>query len=213
MFVLFVALSCAHVDDQRMTAAEHRNEARILAEKAAVERSEYDARVTHMETVHNAFGDPADSWNDVTYNPTASHLDKADSEMREAARHLTAARRLEAFEDARCRAIPPAERSACPLLASAVREVKETKDGVLLELGDGVDATATFLRLDCHLAYAIAEGFARPSCPLFVKGMSITLQLEGGGAIALSSADPATAETIREQARHVFLFDVPVSSR
>ena len=110
--------------------------------------------------------------------PRAANLTVADSEMRRAAEHLAAAKDLERFEDQACAQIPPAERAACPLLASQVERVRETPTGIELVLKAHVDGRDTHRRLDCHLAFARASGFAKPSCPLFVQGMSIRLQGE-----------------------------------
>lgn len=187
-----------------MTAAEHRNEAALHTAKAQTEREKFDP--VDRRVITRAQGDVAPEWNARIYNPTQEHLDLADRELRSASEHLRAARRLEAFEDARCADIPPLERSACPLLASSVTRVTETKAGILLELKPAVDAVDTHRRLDCHLAYAITVGFDRPSCPLFVKGMVISLVLETGKrSIAMTSDDPKVAEEIRVQARRIFL--------
>jgi len=200
--VFFTA--CAHTQAEEMTAVEHRNEAAIHEAQAQKLR----------ENAPSAPLAALPEWNARVYDPGLQNLDAADREMKAAAEHLKAARALEAFEDARCSAIPKAERAACPLLASSVQRVTETRAGILLELRPGVDAVATQLRLDCHLAYAQAQGFDRPSCPLFVKGMTIALVIGNGARwISMTSEDAAVAEQIREQARRIFRFEPRVSAR
>lgn len=203
---------CAHTRDDEMSAPEHRNEAAIHAARAGQQRGQFDPG--ERRAIARPHGDPTQEWNARVYNPSREHLDAADREMRSAAEHLAAARRLEAFENARCAEVPRAERAACPLLASSVTRVSETQFGIMLELKPEVDAVATQLRLDCHLAYATAQGFDRPSCPLFVKGMTIALVFgDGRHFIAMSSDDPKAAEQIREQARRIFLMPPAVSQR
>src|SRR4051794_26213377 len=119
--------------------------------------------------------------------------------MRAAADHLRAARRIEAFEDARCQDIAPAVRSACPLLASAVTKVTEMPRGVVLYLKPEVDAVDTHRRLDCHLAYAQSQGFERPSYSLFVKGMTLSLELAPAHTLNLFADEPKVAEEIKAQ--------------
>lgn len=207
--VLF-ALGCAHTKEPELTATEHRNEAAIHQAAAEAERAKFDPldRRTLPERNESVGNDP---WTRV-YNPTASHLEAADREMKEAAGHLAAARQLEAFADRHCAEIPPEQRAACPLLASSVTVVRETKYGVMLELKPAADAVDIVHRLDCHLAWAVAKGFDRPSCPLFVKGMQVALVLGNGKSISMSSDDPAVALELRAQARRIFTGEQPVSA-
>jgi hypothetical protein len=83
----------------------------------------------------------------------------------------------------------------------------------VLYLKPEVDAVDTHRRLDCHLAYAQAEGFTRPSCPLFVKGMSIALELAPVHAIDMFADEPKAAAEIQAQARRIFIGELPVSAR
>ncbi len=208
--LVLLCMACAHTREDEMTAAEHRNEAQIHTARAAEKRAKFDPG--ERRAIGKPQGDA--EWSARVYNPTQEHLDDADRDMRAAAEHLRAARKLEAFEDARCADIPKEQRGACPLLASSVTRVTETPKGVLLELKASVDAVSTQRMLDCHLAYAYANGFDRPSCPLFVKGMTISLVLGNGGRwIAMTSEDAKVADEIREQARRVFLVEPSVSTR
>jgi hypothetical protein len=212
--MLLFAVACAHTKDEELTAAQHRNEAKVHTAQANAARSKYELEADDLRKVPRPIGDPAYEWNSRSYNPSAQHLDDADRQMRAASEHLRAARRLEAFEDAKCREIAPAERAACPLLASWVSKVTETQQGVLLELKPDIDAVDTHRRLDCHLAYATAQGFTRPSCPLFVKGMLISLVLDADKrSIAMTADDAKVAAEIRAQARRIFYVEPAVSTR
>ncbi|MBK7859902.1 MAG: hypothetical protein IPJ65_15015 [Archangiaceae bacterium] len=200
LLAVLACLSCVH-QARELSAADHRAEA---AQHLARSRAERGAATPAAGAAGAAGG----------YAPAPQRVEAADREMRAAVEHLLAAQRLESFEDARCHAIAPAQRSACPLLASAVTRVLETPAGVLLELRDGVDAVDTFRRLDCHLAYAIAQGFDRPSCPLFVKGMEISLVMGSGPhAIRMTSEDGAVAEQLQQQARRIFGAATPLTAR
>lgn len=184
-------LSCAH--DANLTADEHRAEADRHAREADRERAEAAGGHTRTPAIRGQTG--------ADYDPAEAHLSAADSEMRRAAAHLAAAKELERFEDQACAAIAPAERAACPLLASSVARVRETRVGVELVLKPSVDAADTNRRLNCHLAYARANGFAKPSCPLFVAGMAI--RLLDGGVIEMSGPGDVGVE-LQKQARRIF---------
>ena len=123
--------------------------------------------------------------------------------MVEANSHLAAARSLEAFEDKACAGLSAGERFSCPLFASRVRRVEWARDGFTLTFKQTIDATQTYARLRCHLAYAIATGFDRPSCPLFIPGT--TLRQGGADAITFVGDSPDVASALRTKAREVFL--------
>jgi hypothetical protein len=199
-----LGLSCTTTRPDEMTALEHRNAAQMHEQEAERQRELYNPGLTREVPVRSPFVDSSERLTGG-YNPTTEHLRTADREMREAARDLSAAHRLEQFEDARCKDIPPEARSACPLLASSVENVTEVPDGVVLYLKPEVDAVDTHRRLDCHLAYAQAEGFSRPSCPLFVKGMTLSLELSPRHALNFFSDDPVVAQELKVQARRIFL--------
>jgi hypothetical protein len=201
LLIATLSLSCSHSRSAELTAAEHRAEAEVHLRNARKEAAEYDATQTTRFPGRDPYVASPSDWTS-TYNPTGEHLAAADAEMRKAAEHVAAARRLEAFENAACRDIAPEERSACPLLASAVTAVHETKFGVELALKPGVDGADTHRRLDCHLAYAEANGFDRPSCPLFVRGMSI--RLRDSTVLVLSGTTLDVAKALQEQARRIF---------
>jgi hypothetical protein len=190
-----------------MTAAEHRNEA-VLHQRAAEERRQ-EAAAANPRAVPSPVFNPGYEWNAYVYAPASQHMVAADREMQQAADHLRAARALENFEDKRCASIPKAERAACPLLASSVSEVAEVENGVRLLFKPSVDVVDTYRRLDCHLAYSMAQGFVRPSCPLFVKGMNVALSNDKQPAfIEMASKDGKVANELKEQARKIFRAEV-----
>jgi hypothetical protein len=196
--------SCSHVQTDEMTADEHRTEAAVHLEKAREERDQYDPSKT-MRPAPRAAGSSMFGQADVPfepYNPSDTHMQAADQEMIEANRHLAAAKALEKFEDQACTGLSPAERSACPLFASAVRRVEWREGGFKLTFKQASEAAQTFPRLRCHLAYAVANGFDRPSCPLFVKGTK--LLREGAEDIIFEGDSPEAASALRAQARRIF---------
>lgn len=195
-------LDCAHVNATDMTAAEHRNEAVLLQAKAREDRSEYapgEQRQMPMPMAHIA---TVPEERITTYNPSDANLARADAAMREAAAHLAAARKLDAFEAKACRGLSVAERSSCPLLASSVSQVNHTSSGFQLVMKPGVDVAKTNEMLTCHLAYAEKTGFDRPSCPLFVKGSSIVRA--GENVIEFKGSSDKVATELQSQAQRVF---------
>jgi hypothetical protein len=202
LMVVALLAGCAHTDP--LSAGEHRNEANIHASRAARDQvlsTQDPARLHPLDELSRPPGmEPAGVF---AYSPVQDRARDADQELREAASHLDAARRIEAFEDAACRDIPKAERAACPLLASSVATVKHTPTGFQLVLKDAVDAAETHRRLSCHLAFAASSGFDRPTCPLFVKGLH--LDRVGKETIAFEGDTPLTAAELQTQARRVFV--------
>ncbi len=212
LLCLVFVTGCSHRGEKELTALEHRNKAAEYEAKAEAERQQYDPSRTREAIVRSPFVDLPDS-PVREYNPTATHLDTADRELRRAARHSKAAAKLEAFEDAACQQLPSRVRASCPLLASQVALVQNDKKGVLLTIKDGADAKDIEQRLQCHLAFARANGFDTPSCPLFVKGMSI--KLVEPKVISLEGSSPGVARALQAQAQRIFTgaeSPVPVSS-
>jgi hypothetical protein len=137
-----------------------------------------------------------------SYNPTDEHLTIADQQLSEANEHLKAAKKLLAFEDKACTGLTEGERSACPLLASSVARVEPTNTGFTLRFKPSVDVGQTTKLLTCHLAYAVATGFDRPSCPLFVKGT--TLRAAGATGLEFIGDSATVGVALRTQARRIF---------
>lgn len=210
---LLVVTACSHADDKHLTATEHRELAALHEARADAEKAQFDPTQTRGSIARSPFTDLPDSVVNE-YNPTAEHLTAADRELRRAAEHSKEAAKLEAFEDAACQKLPKELRAACPLLASQVALVQNDPKGVRLTLKPAADAQQIEQRLQCHLAYAKSIGFDRPTCPLFVKGMSISLV--GPKMISLQGDSPEVARRLQEQARRIFYGEtpsVPVSLR
>ncbi len=198
-----VGLACVHTRPDELTVEEHRAEAVAHQSAAARERAQYEPSASvAIPAVRGPTSPPLTDW-PQTYNPSAEHLVVADAELRKAAEHLAAAKALESFENAACEAIPPPARAACPLLASAVSEVRQVPTGVELVLRADADALEINRRLNCHLAYAVAAGFDRRSCPLFVKGMRI--RLVRPSVLELSGSTLTIAREVQLQAHQLFV--------
>lgn len=207
-------VSCTHAD-KNLTAPEHRELAEEHRVKAETERARFDPSQTNSRVVtRTPFGDGPDGLASA-YNPTADHLAAADREMREAAKHTKMAAKLEEKEAVVCAQISEAERSSCPLLASQVALVENYDKGVLLTLKKSADGEKVNNSLNCHLAYARASGFDAPSCPLFVKGMTISMKKPG--VIDLQGESPEVTQQLQAQARRIFfgkeVSTQPVSAR
>lgn len=199
-----MAVSCSHVNSEGKTVEENRNEAALHLEKAREERDRYDPSKL-MRPAPRGPGSASFGKVDApfeSYEPSDAHLQAADRELIEANAHLAAARSLEAFEDQACGGLSAAQRSACPLFASSVRRVEWAKDGFKLLFKQASEAAQTYPRLRCHLAYAMANGFDRPSCPLFVKGT--TLRQEGADGIVFAGDSVEVARALRVQAQRIF---------
>ena len=208
IIAVFVVTACQHANDKNLTASEHRELASAHTAKAEAEREQFDPSQTRATISRSPFTDLPDSVINQ-YNPTAEHLNAADREMARAAQHSKQAAKLEAFEDTTCQALPAEQRAACPLLASQVALVQNDRRGVRLTIKPTADAAAIEKRLQCHLAYAKTVGFERPSCPLFVKGM--TVQLIAPRVLALYGDTPEVAQALQAQAHRIFVGDVPMS--
>lgn len=139
---------------------------------------------------------------ETAFHPTAEQLVVADTELKAANAHLAASRALIAFEHQACEGLSVGERSSCPLFASTLSAIETAPQGFTLTFQDQVDVELTFRRLNCHLAYAVASGFDRPSCPLFVKGA--TLHRVGAHGIVFLGETEAVAAELRTQARRLF---------
>lgn len=191
---------CAHVEP---TGDEHR--AAAAADMAASEeaRAKYDPEHRALETVpptHAQADDPTPP--PRIYNPTAIHLAEADRRMTSAFKHLEAAQKLEKFEDAACTGISDAERTSCPLVAPHVQTIEETARGVTLHIRTAEKAKPLSIQMRCHLAFAQANNFEKVPCPLYMKGVSITLV--GTQTIEITSSDPKVVRAIIGESRLMF---------
>jgi hypothetical protein len=185
-----------------MSAGEHRQEAAMHQSAAEREREKFDPTATAVvPSPPPSFNDQGD-WS-TSYNPTSRHLAEADDQMRVAAAHLRAAKELERFEDKACAGVSIEQRTSCPLLASWVMTVDERKTGLVLHLKPGISSESTARVLNCHLSYAYAKGFDRPSCPLFVKGLTITAK--DANQVEFRGETPEAVNAMQQQARRVFM--------
>lgn len=196
-----LAASCSHTRAREMTVNEHESEAARHEEAARRDREQFEPGATNQVPGRGPFVDSPSNWMSA-YNPSTEHLVAADAQMRKATEHLAAARQLERFEADACKDIAPAARAACPLLASSVSRVGHTERGVELELKPGADVEGTVRRLNCHLAYAEANGFEKPSCPLFVRGM--TIRQRGDRIVELRGSSTEVAAELQTQSSRVF---------
>ncbi len=198
-------LGCPHVRATERTAAEHRSDAARHQEAARNAREQVVTDGSQLATLNAPGRQPAGQPDAAltAYTPRQEHLEHADRELREANEHLAAAKSLLAFEDEACAGLSAGERSSCPLFASTVSRVEPTREGFTLAFRSDLDADQSYRRLRCHLAYANARGFDRPSCPLFVKGTRLEAVKPVG--IAFVGESPEVAELLRAQARRVFL--------
>lgn len=197
--LVLAASSCAH---KELTGEEHRQQAAHEMAAADRERAQFDPSQTAMAVTPRG----ASFTDDPTgaprfYNPSAAHLVEADRKMASAFRHLEAARQLEKYENAACSGISDAERMSCPLIAPHVEKIEEGSKGVVLHLKTAQAAKTVSIQMQCHLAFAQANNFDKSPCPLYMKGVAITLV---GQAIEVTSSDPKIAQEVRAEARRMF---------
>ncbi len=197
---LFAVTGCAH---NEMTGEDHRQAAASDMASAEQSKAKYkpDEVVMSMPIRNaNPIDDPIAP--PRFYNPTASNLAEADRKMDSAFKHLEAARRLEKYEDVACVGLTRAERTSCPLIAPHIDKIEEGSKGVVLHIKTAEKARILSAQMHCHLAFAQANNFERAPCPLYLKGVTITLV--GDKAIEVTSSDPAVAREVRQEARRMF---------
>ncbi len=201
LIAAFALAACSHTRPEEMTAEEHRAEARRHEQVAAAEERQYEPNEVrpHLGPRSPFVGDEPGL---EFYNPSAAHLAQADRDMAAALEHLDSADKLEKFEDTACAGIPPAERAGCPLLAPYLVSVQEIAQGLTLNLKPTAPSKTLVNQMSCHLAYAMAKGFEKAPCPLYVKGVKIALVDER--TIDIRSMDPKVAHEVRLEARRLF---------
>ena len=196
----FFVASCAH----NMTGEDHRAAAANDMAAADKEKAKYDPGALQMAVVPPRTSGLSDEPTSapIFYNPTAAHLDEADRKMDSAFKHLEAARKLEKYEDAACAGISTAVRTSCPLIAPHLEKIEEGSRGIVLHIKTAEQARQLSIQMRCHLAFAQANNFDRSPCPLYFKGVVITLV--GDKAIEVTSTDPNVAREVRQEARRMF---------
>jgi hypothetical protein len=202
LFLSLLLAACAHrpVRDE-MSAEAHRREAALLRADAADQCARYDP--TAMGGGPGSFGREGPSLFPVVvqapFNPTLGHLYRADELAFHAREHERAAAALEADEESRCRAFPPALRAACPMAAPL--RVEDLANGVRLYLPVLLPLDPTVEHMRCHLAWAHTRGFAPTAdCPSYLPRMEIRARPEEH-AVDLVSDDPATAKRLQQLSR------------
>jgi hypothetical protein len=194
------AAGCAH---KEMTGEDHRAAAAADMKKADQEKAQFDPNQTQMAIQPRSAGFTDDpTMPPRFYNPSAAHLIEADRKMDSAFKHLEAARKLEKYEDAACAGISNAERMSCPVISAHLEKIEEGSRGIVIHLKTSEKAKILSTQMRCHLAFAQANNFESSPCPLYLKGVSITLV--GDKAIEVTSTDAKVAATVREEARRMF---------
>jgi hypothetical protein len=193
--------ACRHTAPEEMSAKEHLAEAQAHQTAADRERELYTPMEARRLPAVVPRPETPEGWN-FNWNPSAQHLERADREMLRAAEHSAAASALKTFEDQACASIEKEQRAACPLFASAVKTVSSTSTGIRLLLTPSASAADIYQRLSCHLAFARANGFDKPSCPLFVKGAQ--LRRASDNVIEFWSDVPSVAQALQAQAHRIF---------
>ncbi|MBI5607310.1 MAG: hypothetical protein HY902_00350 [Deltaproteobacteria bacterium] len=108
--------------------------------------------------------------------------------------HELAAVQLAALEDAECRQVDPASRSACPVLLA--NSIDLLPNGIRIRCRpDQIIPGVHEMR--CHLAYAKARGFDAPDlCPYALPGVRADPSPRGEG-IDLTADDPASVRILQ----------------
>lgn len=124
--------------------------------------------------------------------------ERAEAHREHAEEHERAAAALESFEAAECQAVPAPERAACPFLG--VEDTTTLDNGVRVTLMEGTDMTDVLARMQCHAAFARAQGYqGMEHCPLYQQGVQIRLSPDGN-AIDITSDDPNVAAEVQHEA-------------
>lgn len=191
-----------------MTGNEHLAAAERADDKAQVAVAQYDSEAT---AIRPAVKGPVDAqiYEERLYNPTREHLVEADRQYKLSVAHMKEAQALDAFEDAACVGMTKAERLSCPVLAPHLASVAEVPGGVALRLKPSAPIAQMARQLRCHLAFAESTDFVSVPCPLFVKGVRITMH--EGSSIDVLSTDAKVARQVQIQAHRMFGFQ-PVSA-
>ncbi len=196
--LVILACACAHTEPGAMTVEEHRNAAAFETAQAQKEREVYEPIANREQHGPLASQLSSDLW---VHDAPEQHLAAADAHQRHAHEHLRAAQTLERFEDSACRGVSTAARAACPMFTASLDRVEGIEGGVRLVLKTSAPAEGILAQMRCHLAYAQAQGFSKPTCPLYLKGAVVTAK---SGAIDVVSPEAAVAARIRAEAQVMF---------
>jgi hypothetical protein len=182
-----------------MSEDQHRAEATASDRAATGHEAQYNAnaKATRPRPIRNRLWDSGsiDEYETV-YNPTRKHLSEAAELRAHAESHRLAAEALAKFEDESCKPFKPALRAECPLVG-AVTRADDIAGGVRLEIKPGIDPELVAAHMECHVAFAAAQGYAgMDHCPLYLRKVVVRPDT-GARSVDLVSDDPATAERIR----------------
>lgn len=199
--LVWLAGGCAQrVNPDEMSAARHRREAAKEEQVADQHGRRFDPHATANDPeAPGASGIIAVPR--IVYNPTQWHLKEAVQHSKHAHDHEAAAAALEKFEAVECRAFAPRARATCPFFGP-IHEVQPIDDGVRLVLDEGTPTAELVAHIRCHLAYARAQGWEIPSCPLMVRGVDATL-LPDGRSIELRSTERRVVRELQKRSAEV----------
>jgi hypothetical protein len=182
-----------------MSVEEHKKHAEKHQKMSEEHQEQYKsgARATREEA-------PVDPNKDVytleIYNPTEHHQDSAKQHQRHAEQHDQAGQTLMAYEETHCAKFPEETRSSCPLMGQ-VKAVEDIEGGVRITFHDDVPMQATVDHMQCHFAFARAEGYdGMQSCPLYLEGVTVEAQDEGQ-SVTLTTDEAEAVEPLRKRSR------------
>lgn len=183
-----------------MSAADHTRAANSHEAQAQQHEARYDSSATTTSQPHAAVAHaPAALTTPSPYNPTSGEHEAAVEQHEEAQDHAAAAQTLRQFEAVECRAFPPAEREACPLL-SGVTRIEDIEHGVRIDFAANVPVSSVLARMQCHFAYARARAYeGMTNCPLYIRG--VVARAGPGASIELVASDAAVVRAVRAQTR------------
>jgi hypothetical protein len=176
-----------------MSVEEHRTAAANDEAQALKSRQDYDPDATTTRG-----GGPMIS--EVYVNPTDGKLENARLLERHAAQHRASAAALEAFEDAQCQGVPPAQRDACPFLGGQVARVEDIPGGVKLVMAPGQDPQVLWRIIACHAAFGRADHKTDvDGCAPYVPMVTVLLSADGHG-VELKTTTTANIAELRRRA-------------
>lgn len=175
---LLFASSCVGgqqtVRPAQMTVQANRAEAAKDSAAAQEERAQFDSPAAQPNQGSNPNGNPVGYYYPTSlYSPRNVHLIRSQQLDAHAKEHVTAAAKLETFEQGECRQFPAPTRAACPLLGP-VTEIAKIAHGVRIRFAPSANVDAVFAHMRCHLAYSLARGGdSAPDCALYVPGVEV----------------------------------------
>lgn len=184
-----------------MSATSHEAEAKRHADQASTHSAQFDPKATEREERCRGGRARATSdtcWTSVT-NPTSAHLEEAERHRKMAADHRGGSKALQDAEASACAGLDADDRDTSPFdhredivkseaLQATAPSVKGGSSQRVLGASVTIKAvpglTKEYLQrlVNCHLARNASMGFAMQemaSCPLSVKGASVTVESAG----------------------------------